>query len=35
MTTESTQCATPAEAVALLEKLYSEQIAIKIGRAHV
>ncbi|WP_430417614.1 AMP nucleosidase [Parasphingorhabdus sp.] len=32
MTTESTQCATPAEAVALLEKLYSEQIAITSAR---
>ncbi len=32
MTTEATLCATPAEAVALLEKLYTEQIEITAAR---
>ena len=32
MTTQSTLCATPAEAVALLEKLYAEQIEITAAR---
>ncbi len=32
MTTESTICATPSEAVALLEKLYEEQIEITAAR---
>ena len=32
MTTESTLCATPDEAVALLEKLYAEQIEITASR---
>ena len=32
MTTDSTLCATPAEAVALLEKLYTEQIAVTATR---